>query len=378
MEQVRKLLKSTAIRKAVPKKTSATNAVRLLYVEAYANSTGYYRMILPYLELGKTKDFQTHITSVKKWDFRNASMPITSGLFQEEEIQWADYIIFPMLWQDYTYLLKAIKVLNPKVQLVMDIVEDFDHPNQISTRVEHLLQNICLMDMITTASVRVFERYEQWLVTYPECGHVELCVLPSLISKIGYEGLVTRPKPKDGIVRLGVICEVPYFDYYDYMFPVFRTLKEKYGDRIELIFLGSKGVTVDGKTQEAFDLKITHHKTVSFFDYFQTLQDSHLDMLMIPLRPNMNHDLKGTMLFLEAAAIGLPVIAPRDSSYANVIKHMQTGILLEHFEDWIAQLAQLIESEDIRKKLGAAAQKFVWKQFAYHENTLQHFRDIFI
>ncbi len=378
MKQVHALLKSTAIRSTVPKQHSTSNAVRLLYVEASINSKGYYRMILPSLELGKTAYFETRIISVKKWDFRQRSMTMTSGLFQEEEVLWADYIIFPMLWSDFTYLLKAIKGLNPNVQLVMDIVKDFDAGTNANANEDHLFHNICLMDLITVSSENLLAIYQDKLLMYEECSDLEMCVLPSLISKIGYEGLSQDSKSKDTVVRLGVICEEPYFDFYDFMFPVFRKLKEKYKDTLELIFLGSKGVTLLGESQEAYDLQITHHKTVSFLAYFQTLQSLSLDILMIPLSPQFNQELASTTRFLEGAAIGLPVIAPLASSYAEVIKNRETGILVKNFKDWTANLEELIESPEMRKRLGANAKKIVWEAHSYNTQTLQMFCDIFI
>lgn len=184
MRKIKELIKKTEIKKSLKIERSNRDRVRILYVEPFINSDGYYRMILPYLELGKLAGFETRVTSVKKWNFvmRNK---IGSGAFQEEEIRWANFIIFPMLEENYTYLFRAIKVLNPNVLLVMDITNNIHHIPHRKSDLETLLQNLSHIDMVTTPIKQLRKLYQKWL--YPnteECTDLKFFRIPSLICKI--------------------------------------------------------------------------------------------------------------------------------------------------------------------------------------------------
>lgn len=385
MKKVRELLKKSEIKQDLKVKKSSTETVRLLYVSPLLNSDGYYRMILPYLELGRSKGFETRVTSVTKWDFAK-TFTIGTDTLQEEEIRWADYIIFPMLTGNYTYLFQAIRVLNPNVYLVMDITRQIhnipkSHPDHEVFKQEdqdQLLQNLIQMDMITTPIKRLCKLYQEWLDTnLKEQIDVEFFWLPSLISSIGFEGVSSVVKPNDDKVRVGMIGSLKSAVDYEYFLPMFKKIKEKYKNKVELVIFGWNGKNANG-SEVLKDVDITYHKSVSFLDYYQTLKNLHFDVIMIPMRSLNYYAYASTIKFLEAAAIGVPIIALEHSSYAKVVDHEKNGLLAWKLPEWESSLVQLIAEPEFRKKLGENAKKWVWKNRSYTQKNLIHFKNAFI
>lgn len=374
MKRIKELIKRTEIKKNIKVERFNKNVVRILYVEPFVNSNDYYRMILPYLELGTLDGFETRVTSVKKWDFTRTNK-IGSGSFQEDEIRWADYIVFSMLLENYVYLFRAIKVLNPKVFLVMDIAKIICDVPHLRSDMQILFQNLTYLDIITTPSKTISIAYQGWMARYDEeYTNIEFFQTPSLLSKIGFEGITTIEKPTDDIVRVGMVASIESIAEYKYFTPLFKRIKEKYKDKLELIILGWK----PNASEVLKEVDITYHKSVSFLDYYRTIKNLHFDLILIPMRPVTHYVYTNIVQFLEASAIGVPVIALKNSSYSKVIEHEKNGILVEKLPEWESSLIRLIDNDDLRKKLGQNAKKYVWKNHSYTQKNLITFKSVFI
>src|SRR5207253_10118420 len=74
------------------------------------------------------------------------------------------------------------------------------------------------------------------------------------------------------------------------------------------------------------------------------------------------------IVFQEAAAAGLPVVAPRLAAIPEIVQHAKTGLLYEpgDMNGLAAALATLIASRELRATLGRAARARV-----ACENTLE-------
>ena len=383
-----KAIKELLIREGVPQpgfKNRSASAVHLLYVDPFVNAEGYYRMLLPYLELGKTTYFETRVTSVKKWDFTQG-YTISPETFREEDVQWADYIIFPTLLEAYGYLFKALRVLNPDVYLVMDVTRMIPklprtHPDYGKFTTDQkrcFFSNIYSMDSITTPFKAIAQLFHQ----YKEYGDqllkdVDIFWLPTLVSRLGYEDVTEREKTNKEIVRIGMIGSSRWIPHYRYILPVLEKVGKTYGNLMEIHLFGWDGKEENGKMTLG-TIPVTYYKSVSFLEYFQELQDLHLDMLLIPMEPSDYNYFTDTTSFLEAAALGIPVIAPENSAYKLIIQEGVTGLLAEKLKDWEAALIRLIENPEFREELGANARNWVWNYRGYHPKTITLFRELFI
>ncbi len=385
MKKVKELLEQSAVQEELTIEKLPKEGVRLLYVAPSLNSEGYYRMILPFLELGTLPEFETRVTSVTKWDFAK-TYTIDNDTLKEEEIQWADYIIFPMLTKSYTYLFQAIRILNPKVCLVMDVTRQIhkipkahaDHTIYTAEQQENLLKNILQMNMVTTAIPELRIIYQNWLwnCIQPK-SRIEVYYVPNLISKIGFEG-IKEPvtKPDKSTIRVGMIGSDRSASDYKYFKTVFKHIKEKYKDQVELVIFGWNGKNPKG-SEALKGIDVTYHKSVSFLEYYQTLKNLRFDILLIPMRSLEYYKYASTIQFLEAAAIGVPVVALRSSSFGDIIDDGKNGLLAWKLPEWEPALLRLIDDAEFRKTLGANAKQWVWKHRGYTPKNLEIYKRIF-
>ena len=383
-----KAIKELVVRGGVPQpefENHSASAVRLLYVAPFVNAEGYYRMLLPYLELGKTSYFETRVTSVKKWDFTQG-YTISPETFREEDVQWADYIIFPVLLEAYGYLFKALRVLNPDVYLLMDVTRMIPklprtHPDYgkfTTDQKRYFFSNIYSMNGITTPVKAIAELFHGYKAYGDErLKEVDVFWLPTLISTLGYEEVTETKQRNKEVVRIGMIGSSRWMKQYRYLLPVLEKVEKTYGNLMEIHLFGWDGKDQGGEMALG-TLPVTYHKSVSFLEYFQRLQDLELDVLLIPMQPSEYNHFTDTTRFLEAAAIGVPVIAPENSAYKLIIQDGVTGLLADKFKDWEAALIRLLEHPEFREELGANARAWVWNYRSYHPKTITLFRELFI
>ncbi len=358
--------------------------VHVLYVSPYLNSSGYYRMLLPYLELNTTTTHSVRLTSLSKWDFTK-SFSLDTIRIDTKLLQWADYIVFPMLTGDHTYLLKGIKAIHPEVELVMDIdkalhkIHPYDPLSQKITDTDkgNLLKNMSMMDMITVANQAVLQCYEQLMETYAPEHLIAFEYLPDLMSSIGYQEITFLEKQEKKPVQIGILGTL--FRDYDILTldTILHKLYNQYKDDITLICIGWDGVLPDGSTP--FEkLPVTFIKTVSFTSYFKNLHALELDMAVLPVYQVANKQYTSYRNFLELAALKIPVIATGKSVYRTVIRHDDTGILADTPDQWEMQIKRMIASTDLRKRIADNACKEVYTNHCYDQRNMDIFQDVFL
>ena len=163
---------------------------------------------------------------------------------------------------------------------------------------------------------------------------------------------------------------------YEYILPVLEKLKKKYKDKIEIIIFGWDGK--EGALASLLkEIGVRFHKSVSFLNYPQVLEDFNFDMVLLPMRPLKYYKYANTIKFLETACLGIPIIAQEYSSYRNVINHGITGLLADDLSAWEASIEKLIDDPNFRKKLGMNAQKWVWENRSYSDDRIFAFHQIF-
>lgn len=89
------------------------------------------------------------------------------------------------------------------------------------------------------------------------------------------------------------------------------------------------------------------------------------DIALAPLRPHVFNQSKSNLKALEAAALGIPIVASDCGPYPGFVEHGKTGFLVKRDHEWGKYLRDLVNDEDMRKEMGAAA-----KEKAY-QHTLE-------
>jgi glycosyltransferase involved in cell wall biosynthesis len=81
------------------------------------------------------------------------------------------------------------------------------------------------------------------------------------------------------------------------------------------------------------------------------------DVMLAPLRANVFNASKSPLRPLEAAMLGIPVIASDYGPYAQFVRHGETGFLVKRDHEWGKYLRELVNDEAMRKEMGAAGRR---------------------
>lgn len=81
------------------------------------------------------------------------------------------------------------------------------------------------------------------------------------------------------------------------------------------------------------------------------------DIALAPLRPHVFNQSKSNLKALEAAALGIPIIASDCGPYPEFVEHGKTGFLVKRDHEWGKYLRELTNDEAMREEMGAAAKE---------------------
>jgi glycosyltransferase involved in cell wall biosynthesis len=88
------------------------------------------------------------------------------------------------------------------------------------------------------------------------------------------------------------------------------------------------------------------------------------DIGLLPLIDHSWHPWKFFFKTVQYMAVGLPVVARRMGSNAEIIQDGVNGFLVETEDEWRARLRLLIEDAELRKRMGVAARETVLERFS--------------
>jgi glycosyltransferase involved in cell wall biosynthesis len=356
--------------------------IHLLYVSPRLNATGYYRMIAPALEINKTVTHRAIVTSIESYDFSSRLSDFVNQL-DERLITWADYVIFPPLFSDVSYLVKAIKILNTSVQLVMDIDRNyFAVPDTIplsrkltQEKLQYFQMNLGLMDLVTVPN-KPFQSFLQRLIDDRlENAHTLVHHIPSLVSRYGYEEMPPIQKNETNRLRIGIIkpTEEDLLSLKEVLFLLRKTFK----DKIEIIYFGRADSSKEAaKLLKEIDSEI--HTTVSFLNYFEKLNGLELDTVLLPAKEGLYNRHQNTQLFLELSVFGIPVIASIHNTATLLIEEGETSFMASEIPEWVDLIKSFIDDDSDLKRVAKNALKSVWRNHSYNSKTLESLTEIFI
>tara|TARA_B110000263_G_C15310870_1_gene513152 strand:- start:3167 stop:4243 length:1077 start_codon:yes stop_codon:yes gene_type:complete len=95
------------------------------------------------------------------------------------------------------------------------------------------------------------------------------------------------------------------------------------------------------------------------------IEDLHrIDIGLYPLSEDEWSLGKGGLKVMQYMSIGIPSVATNHGTAKNIIKHGETGLLVNTDEEWIAAIKNLIEDSGLRYKMGNSAREHVVKNYS--------------
>ena len=97
---------------------------------------------------------------------------------------------------------------------------------------------------------------------------------------------------------------------------------------------------------------------------------SQFDLALAPLEMNnVFCQAKSEIKFVEAGALGLPVIASKTGAFPDAITHGSDGFLAANENEWMEALTTLIEQPERRREMGAQARRKVAQKYSPSART---------
>jgi len=242
-----------------------------------------------------------------------------------------------------------------------------------------------ILDNFITNSDAVITTTEFLAKEYRELNN-NVYVIPNYIDPDDWE----KPKRNEGDkIRIALVGSVAYSKDFSVIKGIIRQLDAD--KRIQLVMFG---LFDKKRREENKDAIAIHEDEYAFWDtlenlehvpwcpledYFETLNDLKLDIMLIPREENYFNKCKSNVKFLEAAMCEIPVIAQsfttKDSPY-DFDLNGKNGLLATTEDDWKKQIELLVEDKELRRKVGREAKKYTLKHYDIKDNVYK-WEDLF-
>lgn len=242
-----------------------------------------------------------------------------------------------------------------KVKLIFDFDDSIwlEDKNEANSKLSFLKKPSKTSDIIKLCDTIVAGN--EYLAAYARKFNNNVVVIPTTIDTDGY---IPKPKIANDKVIIGWSGSFSTIKHFESAVEALKAIKEKYGEKVGFKVIGN--AQYRNKT-----LGITGQKWNAQTEV-EDLQD--IDIGIMPL-PNTEWTkgkcgLKG----LQYMGLAIPTIMSPVGVNTKIIEHGVNGMLATTTQEWVDCLTQLIESEELRTRLGEAGRKTVVKGYSVHAN----------
>ena len=209
----------------------------------------------------------------------------------------------------------------------------------------------------------------EYLANYSRKFNPRVFVIPTTIDTSYYVPLSDRcidRKP----VCIGWTGSSTTLKHFALAIPVFKHLKRKYGESVNFLMIS------DEFYQEEVD-------GLEKLRWVREREVSDLQKIDIGIMPLPDDDWsKGKCGFkgLQYMALEIPTVMSPVGVNADIVQDGENGFLADGHDEWVEKLSWLIESREMREKLGKAGRKTVVEHYSVEANKhkwLEAFQSVF-
>lgn len=292
-----------------------------------------------------------------------------------EQLQHADIVVFHRAEeQEYHDLAKMLKRDGKKIVMdnddtfrledhhpLADFTPDGKYQDSLNKRKNSVDEFIKMCDLVTASTETLANEYREF--------NDNVVVLPNCIDQFDWEEPLRNESDK---VRIGIVGSAAIEYDYQHIKDVIKELGDR--DDVELVLFGLGDLKhrkenplvtkVFSEEYEFWDsVNMTQFPWVKRYDYNRVLNESRLDIMIIPRRDNYFNRCKSNIKFLEAAMCEIPVIAQSfdGGPYEEITPDM--GVLIRDNSKWREEIERLIKDKDLRRSMGKKAREYALKNY---------------
>lgn len=192
-----------------------------------------------------------------------------------------------------------------------------------------------------------------FLAAYAKQFNEHVHIIPTVIDTTVY--LPSRSnKSSPEKICIGWIGSSTTVKYFAGIIPVLKKLKEKFGDRIHFKLIGDKSFHID-------DLEI---ESIEWHSETEVSDLNKIDIGLMPLPDNDWSRGKCGFKALQYMALQIPPVISPVGMNNEIIQPGVNGFLAASELEWIESISALIESPDLRNKIGVQARKTVVEKYS--------------
>ncbi len=289
----------------------------------------------------------------------------------------ADVVVFHRP-NDDRCLEIASKLREQGKKIVMDsddTYKDVDgHKFQyLLNRVDNYLDKFAeFADLITCSTEFLAKEYREL--------NKNVIVLPNCVDPDFWPEPLLNESEK---VRIGIVGSTAYESDLTEFKPVLEALNARSDVQIVLFGLPPKNETTVKivqpvhKKDYAFweSLNVEWQPLVKMADYFDTLNELRLDLMLIPRQDRYFNRCKSNLKFLEASMLEIPVIAQGfttgDSPYQQNPKDTEYMRIVTDKKDWLPYIETYINDKNGRQASGKRAKDYVVENYSIEKHINQ-------
>lgn len=310
------------------------------------------------------------------------SSPVKSNEQIFYEAMMSDVIVFQRPTEPEK--VKVIKLLQEAGKKVVFDNDDTYKPNsgvptnmervndKVGKRLSEMNENIeefvKQADLVTTTTEFLAKEYRKL--------NKNVVVIPNQIDPFNYEEPLRNTGNK---IRVGIVGSVSSNDDYLNIVDTLDYLKSR--DDVEIVVFGlphkddpkAKEIRKIYKKELDFWDKYADERQpfVSMANYYQTLNELRLDLMLIPRQESYFNKCKSNIKYLEASMFEIPVIAQGftngDSPYDRDLNG-KNGFIVKTGHSWIPTVKKLLDDKKLRIRVGKTAKKYVLKHYNIEKN----------
>ena len=206
----------------------------------------------------------------------------------------------------------------------------------------------------------------QYLADYARPYNEEIRIVPTTIDTEMYQRIEL---PKQEQVCIGWSGSITTIQHFELALPFLKKIKEKYGDKVTFKVIG------DGSYRQE-ELGI---QGLPWTSESEVRELSGIDIGIMPLPDSEWAKGKCGLKGLQYMALSIPTLMSPVGVNTEIIQDGENGYLAKATEEWVEKISALIESPELRQKMGAAARQTVLDKYSVEANKslyLQCFQEV--
>lgn len=191
----------------------------------------------------------------------------------------------------------------------------------------------------------------QYLADYASNYNNNIRIVPTTIDTNEY---LRVNIPKDGKVCIGWSGSFSTIKHFEFSLPVLRKIKERFGEKVYFKVIGDP--SYENKELGIQGIKWTSESEIR--------ELSEIDIGIMPLPDDEWAKGKCGLKGLQYMALEIATIMSPVGVNIEIIEDGENGFLADSVADWVNKIGLLVESEDLRKKLGKEGRETVIKEYS--------------